>query len=171
MEIVVNDTNILIDLYNAGLLSYCKLLTLEFRTLDLILNEIEHKDQRNAVQQMIDEGSLGVYSLSESQMESVVSLYADYQNICNLSFVDVSVMTYAKENCFRLLTGDKKLRERAKLENVDVSGILFVIDMFINEAILDKGELIVALERLLQSYVRLPRKLIHERLLKLKSSP
>lgn len=50
MEIVVNDTNILIDLYNAGLLSYCKLLTLEFRTLDLILNEIEHKDQRNAVQ-------------------------------------------------------------------------------------------------------------------------
>ena len=103
MEIVVNDTNILIDLYNAGLLSYCKLLTLEFRTLDLILNEIEHKDQRNAVQQMIDEGSLGVYSLSESQMESVVSLYADYQNICNLSFVDVSVMTYAKENCFDCL--------------------------------------------------------------------
>ena len=104
-------------------------------------------------------------------MESVVSLYADYQNICNLSFVDVSVMTYAKENSFRRLTGDKKLRERAKLENVDVSGILFVIDMFINEAILDKGELIVALERLLQSNVRLPRKLIHERLLKLKSSP
>lgn len=29
MEIVVNDTNILIDLYNAGLLKYCQLLNLD----------------------------------------------------------------------------------------------------------------------------------------------
>lgn len=41
MEIVVNDTNILIDLYNAGLLPYCKKLNLDFRTLDVVINEIE----------------------------------------------------------------------------------------------------------------------------------
>lgn len=40
MEIVVNDTNILIDLYNAGLLGCCKQLNLDFRTLDLIMEEM-----------------------------------------------------------------------------------------------------------------------------------
>ena len=48
MEIVVNDTNILIDLFNAGLLPYCKQLNLEFRTLDLIMNEISVVEQREA---------------------------------------------------------------------------------------------------------------------------
>lgn len=45
MEIVVNDTNILIDLYNAGLLPYCKKLNLDFRTLDVVINEIENSEQ------------------------------------------------------------------------------------------------------------------------------
>lgn len=39
MEIVINDTNILIDLFNAGLLGYCRQLDIEFRTLDVIISE------------------------------------------------------------------------------------------------------------------------------------
>ena len=58
MEIVINDTNILIDLYNAGLLPYCKKLNLDFRTLDLVINEIEDSEQYAAVQSIIDEGTL-----------------------------------------------------------------------------------------------------------------
>lgn len=57
MEIVVNDTNIIIDIYNAGLLPYCKKLNLDFRTLDVIIEEIEPLDQRKAVQEIIDDGT------------------------------------------------------------------------------------------------------------------
>lgn len=53
MEIVINDTNILIDLYNAGLLPYCKKLNLDFRTLDLVINEIEDSEQYAAVQALL----------------------------------------------------------------------------------------------------------------------
>ena len=53
MEIIVNDTNILIDLYNAGLLPYCKRLDLDFRTLDVVLNEIEVREQLEAVEQLV----------------------------------------------------------------------------------------------------------------------
>lgn len=60
MEIVVNDTNIIIDIYNAGLLPYCKSLGLDFRTLDVIVEEIKPIDQRNAVQEIINEGTLKV---------------------------------------------------------------------------------------------------------------
>lgn len=164
MEIVVNDTNILIDLFNAGLLPYCKKLNLEFRTLDVVINEIEDTEQYFAIQSIIDEGTLTVYSLSGEQVRIVFQKVAEYQGICNLSVEDISVMVYAIDNDCRLLTGDKKLRDKATLENVKVSGILYLTDMLTQEAVIDNNEMASALERLLNSNNRLPKKLIKERI-------
>lgn len=164
MEIVVNDTNILIDLFNAGLLPYCKKLDLEFRTLDVIINEIEDTEQYAAVQSIIDEGTLSVYSLSGEQVGNVFRKVAEYQGICNLSVEDISVMVYAIDNDCRLLTGDKKLKEKATLENVKVSGILYLTDMLTHEAVIGNNEMATALERLLCLNNRLPKKLIKERI-------
>lgn len=58
MEIVVNDTNILIDLYYADLLDYCTQLDLEFRTLDLVVEEISIREQREAIDRMIAQGTV-----------------------------------------------------------------------------------------------------------------
>ncbi len=164
MEIVVNDTNILIDLFNAGLLPYCKKLNLEFRTLDVIINEIEDTEQYSAVQSIIDEGTLAVHSLSGKQVGTVFQKVAEYQGVCNLSVEDISVMVYAIDNDCRLLTGDKKLKDKATLENVKVSGILFLTDMLTQEAVISNDEMASALERLLNSNNRLPKKLIKERI-------
>lgn len=89
--------------------------------------------------------------------------------ICNLSVVDVSVMIYAKENNCKLLTGDKTLRNRAILENVDVSGILFLTDMMTEQGIVPKQIMIDAYSKLLESNTRTPRKLIQQRIDELKS--
>ena len=164
MEIVVNDTNILIDLFNAGLLPYCKKLNLEFRTLDVIINEIEDTEQYSAVQSIIDEGTLAVHSLSGKQVGTVFQKVAEYQGVCNLSVEDISVMVYAIDNDCRLLTGDKKLKDKATLENVKVSGILFLTDMLTQEAVISNDEMASALERLFNSNNRLPKKLIKERI-------
>ena len=164
MEIVVNDTNILIDLFNAGLLPYCKKLNLEFRTLDVIINEIEDTEQYSAVQSIIDEGTLAVHSLSGKQVGTVFQKVAEYQGVCNLSVEDISVMVYAIDNDCRLLTGDKKLKDKATLENVKVSGIWFLTDMLTQEAVISNDEMASALERLLNSNNRLPKKLIKERI-------
>ena len=168
MEIVVNDTNILIDLYNAGLLPYCKNLNLDFRTLDVVINEIEDSEQYSAVQSIIDEGALSVYSLSGEQVRTVFQKVAAYNGVCNLSVEDISVMVYAIDNNCRLLTGDKRLKDKATLENVKVSGILFLTDMLTKESVVDCGEMITALEHLLNSNDRLPKKLIKERIETLK---
>lgn len=168
MEIVVNDTNILIDLCHAGLLQYCKKLPLEFRTLDVVIHEIEIDEQRQAVQRMIDEGTLKVYSLLGEQMVTVFQKVAEYQGQCNLSVEDISVMVYAIDNNCRLLTGDKTLKTKATLENVNVSGILFLTDMLTQENIISNEEMITALKRLLHSNNRLPKRLINERIEKLK---
>lgn len=168
MEVVVNDTNILIDLFNAGLLPYCKKLNLSFRTLDVVINEIETPEQHAAVQQIIDEGTLSVHSLSSKQMVDVFRRVAEYHGVCNLSVEDISVMVYAIDNDCRLLTGDKKLREKATLENVKVSGIIYLTDMLIEKAVISNNEMALALERLLATNNRLPKKLIKERIESLK---
>lgn len=168
MEIVVNDTNILIDLYNSGLLPYCKRLNLEFRTLDVVMNEIEVPDQQKAIQSIIDDGTLTVFPLSGAQIGTVLQKVAEYQGACNLSVVDISVMVYAIENNCRLLTGDKKLKEKAILENVNVSGILFLTDMLMTDSSISNAEMITALEKLLSSNNRLPKNKIKERINTLK---
>lgn len=164
MEIVVNDTNILIDLFNAGLLSYCKQLDIEFRTLDVVINEIKVAEQFEAIQKIIEDGTLKVYSLSGKQIAEVFEKVAEYQGVCNLSAEDISVMVYVLDNKFRLLTGDKTLRTKASLENIKVSGVLYLIDEMINDSIVDNKDMISALNRLLESNNRLPTKLIKERI-------
>lgn len=150
----------MIDLYNAGLLPYCKKLNLDFRTLDVVINEIEESEQYSAVQSIIDEGTLSVYSLSGEQVGTVFQKVAEYNGVCNLSVEDISVMVYAIDNNCRLLTGDKTLKDKSTLENVKISVILFLTDMLTRESIVDGEKMITALEHLLNSNDRLPKKLI-----------
>lgn len=164
MEIVVNDTNILIDLYNAGLLPYCKELDLDFRTLDVVIGEIEDQKQMDAVEQLVDNGTLRVDSLSANQVERVFQMIREYEGNCNLSPEDISVMVYAKDNNCRLLTGDKTLKAKAAIENIQVSGVLYLTDLLTNARVLSYAAMVEALELLLSSNSRLPHKLIEERI-------
>lgn len=164
MEIVINDTNILIDLFNAGLLEYCKRLNIEFRTLDVVMEEITVEEQKNAINRLVDDGTLTVCTLTGEQVATVFKKIEFYAKNCNLSPEDISVMVYAIDNNCRLLTGDKALRDKATLENVTVSGILYLTDMLSSNGIIPPIEMIHALEQLLMSNGRLPKKLIRERI-------
>lgn len=164
MEIVINDTNILIDLYNAGLLPFCRKLQLDFRTLDVVMAEIEVEEQLEAVQALVEDGTLTVYSLSGEQVGKVYQKIAMYQGVCNLSPEDIPVMVYAIDNDCRLLTGDKKLRDKAMMENIKVSGVLYITDLLTKEGMIEKEEMAIALDRLLKSNNRLPKRLIKERI-------
>ena len=168
MEIVVNDTNILIDLAKADLLRLCPLMSLEFHTLDVIVEEVEDYEQRRAVNELVAEGTLKVRSLSGKQMMTVMEKVEAYEGKCNLSPEDISVLVYAKENDFRLLTGDKTLRTKAIDDGVTVSGILYLTDRMLDDNLVTAEEMISILQRLLTVNKRLPKKSIEERIKELK---
>ena len=170
MEIVVNDTNILIDLAKADLLRLCPLMSLEFHTLDVIVEEVEDYEQRRAVDELVAEGTLKVRSLSGKQMMTVMEKVEAYEGKCNLSPEDISVLVYAKENDFRLLTGDKTLRTKAIDDGVRVSGILYLTDRMVEENLVSAEEMISILKRLLTVNKRLPKRSIEERIEELKCS-
>lgn len=169
MEIVVNDTNVLIDLYEADLLKFCSQLQLEFHTLDVIVEEVTETSQREAVDSLVKEGTLKVHSLSGLLMLSVMEKVEEYRGACNLSPEDISVMLYAKENDFRLLTGDKTLRAKAILENVKVSGVLYLTDMMVENGIVEPLAMADALEKMIASNKRLPIKMICDKISELRS--
>lgn len=164
MEIVINDTNILIDLYNADLLGYCRQLNIEFRTLDVIMEEITVEEQKESINRLIADGTLKVCALTGEQVATVYEKIRLYNGVCNLSAEDISVMVYAIDNKCRLLTGDKTLREKAILENVKVSGIFYLTDKLSIDGIIPPLEMIHALELLLETNGRLPKKQIRERI-------
>ena len=168
MEIVVNDTNILIDLAKADLLRLCPLMSLEFHTLDVIVEEVEDYEQRRAVDELVAEGTLKVRSLSGKQMMTVMEKVEAYEGKCNLSAEDISVLVYAKENGFRLLTGDKTLRTKAIDDGVTVSGILYLTDRMLDDNLVTAEEMISILQRLLSVNKRLPKRIIEERIDELK---
>ena len=168
MEIVVNDTNILIDLAKADLLRLCPLMSLEFHTLDVIVEEVEDDEQRRAVNVLVAEGTLKVRSLSGKQMMTVMEKVEAYEGKCNLSAEDISVLVYAKENGFRLLTGDKTLRTKAIDDGVTVSGILYLTDRMLDDKLVTAEEMISILQRLLTVNKRLPKKTIEDRIEELK---
>lgn len=63
MDIVVNDTNIFIDLYSVGLIDAFFNLPFEVHTVDFVVNEIEDEQQSLLVNQLIDNGRLTVIPL------------------------------------------------------------------------------------------------------------
>ena len=168
MEVVVTDTNILIDLFEADLLKFCKLMSLDFHTLDVVIEEVENDSQRKAINVLIADGTLKVKSLSGRQMVTVMDKVEEYAGVCNLSPEDISVMVYAKENNYRLLTGDKTLRTKAIQENVTVSGVLFLTDNMVADVVVEPLIMANALEQMILANKRLPHTLIRERIAELR---
>lgn len=164
----MNDTNILIDLAKADLLRFCPLMSLEFHTLDVIINEVENEEQRSAVDALIDDGTLKVQSLSGRQMETVMDMILECNGKCNLSPQDISVLVYAKEHGYRLITGDKTLKTKAITENVTVSGIFYLTNKMLENGIVSKIEMIQILQTLMEVNKRLPKKVIVEMIEELK---
>lgn len=165
-KIVINDTNILIDLYNTGLIKHCHRLPLEMRTLDYVIEEVIEPDQKEAMQALVNEGTLTVAPLSPEDNEETYRLFVSNMTQSNLSVLDYAVIVYARRHVCTILTGDRKMRIYAEAEGLEVSGIFYLVDLFVNEGIVSYDEMVTHLRLLALSNVRLPRFAIDERIRK-----
>ena len=82
MEIVVNDTNIFIDLYSVGLIDDFFSLPIEVHTVDFIVNEIENEQQLMLINQFVNDGRLKVHSLTGRELAEVVELQSNAGGKC-----------------------------------------------------------------------------------------
>ena len=75
MDIVVNDTNILIDMHTAGLLDYIRMSKVKFHTVDLVVDELRRSSyKRPLIEELINEGMLYVSKASSEEMAEILEL-------------------------------------------------------------------------------------------------
>lgn len=137
MDIIVEDTNIIIDLFNTGLIRYCHEMKMEFHTTAYVVREIEHPDQKAFIIGYIKNGLLKVDSFEGEDYALLVNTMYSFNGKNNLTDADCSVMLLAERLKCRLLTADQKLANQARLRGIEVNGFLWLTEQMVERGIVD----------------------------------
>lgn len=164
MEIIVNDTNIFIDLHSIGLLSALCDLPYDVRTVDFVVNEIRDQAQAESLATLVGEGKIKIESFNIDELAEIIEEHSAISG--NLSVPDCSVCYYARKHSATLLTGDRQLRRYAEDNNVTVRGVLFIFDELVAQNIIDARIAAQKLRELTNINVRLPKSEIEKRIKK-----
>lgn len=163
-KIVVNDTNVFIDLYNIDLLEEFFRLPWEIHTTDFVISELRKEKQKYSIKQFVKEGKLRIDSFGPEQLNEILDLQKQFESKTNVSLTDCSVWYYAKTKNCPLLTGDRKLKSSSQKDGVEVHGIIYVFDSLLSEGILSHEVTTLKLKELQALNPRLPQKVIKDRL-------
>lgn len=165
MEVIaVSDTNIFIDLIEIGLLDEFFALPWEIHTTDMIIHELKVIAQKKRVKDYQTRGILRVKGYDTKEMLTLTKFHTLQRETTKVSIQDCSVWLYAMDNNFTLLTGDAGLRNAAARMNVDVHGILYVVDKLVDYKLLSKADATEKLRALKYSNPRLPLSEIEKRI-------
>lgn len=163
-KIVVNDTNVFIDLHEVGLLDKFFLLPWEIHTTDFVMYELLREGQKDAVSRFEQDGLLHIATFDIKEIQAINKLFKQFDARTNVSITDCSVWYYARENNFTLLTGDRKLRKSAVGDGVEVRGIIYVFDELVESCIISPQIASEKLVMLRDINPRLPKDEIEKRL-------
>jgi len=158
VRIIVNDTNILIDLANLNLLDYFLKLEFEFHTNDFIINELTDTEQKEKIEKIINDKQLIVAETKSEEYTAIIELQTK-----NLSFEDCSIWYYAQKVNGILLTGDARLRKTVEKSGIEVRGILFIFDKLVECNIIDTHTAVEKLKELISFNHRLPKTEVEKR--------
>ncbi len=153
MVVVVNDTSVLIDLADMGLIEVLPALNWELQTSDLIIEELAGDAGFQQIEKLIAAGHLHVASFVSDDMSVVAEMSGEYGS---LSIEDCSVWYMAKERDAILLTADRQLRKIAQSDGIEVHGTLYVVEQFVLEGTITANRAIQALSTLKASNQRAP---------------
>jgi rRNA-processing protein FCF1 len=160
MQIVVNDTNLFIDLIHAELIDVFFQLPFEVHTTDFVVGEIEEPEQEDIINHLIETSRLFVARYTFNEVEEIMSLQ---EAVNRLSIPDCSVWHYSKKHNYTLLTGDNLLRRTALKDQVVVRGLLYIFDELIRLELITPAVAYIKLRFLLETGTRLPKEACDER--------
>lgn len=163
-KIVVNDTNVFIDLYEVGLLEDFFSLPWEVHTTDFVMLELQREGQHEKVARYKADKRLVVPVFEAKELLEIGNMYQQYLNRTNLSLTDCSVWYYAKVNKYILLTGDRKLRTASTYDGVEVHGVIYVFDCLVEYDVISRQIAVEKLQQLFRINPRLPKDEVEKRI-------
>ena len=170
MILIVEDTNIIIDLFNTGLLHFCKQMDIDFHTSDFVVKEITRPDQLSMVKGLISNRELSMDVLNMDEMLQLANLEEECRRTNNLTTADCSVVLLAEKLGCRLLTADQKLVHFAQSRGLEASGLLWLTDEMVTKGIVRPKDMIEYLDRYLETNKRAPEKEVSKRIAQYKNT-
>lgn len=167
MKILVNDTNIFIDLHSVGLLEEMCRLPYEIHTVDFVVAEIADADQRRIFDELVAQGGIFIDGFTADEVIEIVEEHSSVSG--NLSIPDCSLCYFARKHNVPMLTGDRRLRRYAEEQSIEVHGILFIFDELVRHDIISTSMAADRLEELFAINARLPKTEIRNRINRWKS--
>jgi len=160
-QIVIQDSSVLIDLFNGHLLDDYLHLKFETVTTDFVVEEIRKESPHIAV--WLKKHA----KITKYDADDLAQLLARKQaESSGLSLPDVSVLYLAKDMNARLLTNDGRLRKSARRLNVEFSGVFMIMDSLFNNRITSGDNLGKALRLMLVKNAWLPAEECNKRFVK-----
>lgn len=170
MRIIVEDTNIIIDLFNVGLLQFCKKMDIVFHTTEFVIKEIKRPEQRSTLKGLISNEELKMVVFNIEEMLQLANLEEECRSTNNLSTADCSVVLLAERLGCRLLTADQKLVHFAQSRGLETSGFLWLTDKMVEKGIVSPKDMVEYLNRYLETNKRAPEKEVNKRIAQYKNT-
>jgi len=154
VRVIVNDASVLIDIHKAGILQVYS--RAEFT---LVLPDVVQKELRDMSDVNFEKLGFEIASLEGPDVLKVKSILDKHSGI---SIPDTFALIVAEKLTDSiLLTGDRRLRNIAVTRNVEVHGVLWILDQLFEQGLLT-ARVVLDVVRLFSEdpAVRLPAKLL-----------
>jgi predicted nucleic acid-binding protein len=153
MVLAITDANIFIDLIHLNLLPHFFQLNLEFHSTIEVYNQLLD-EQAIQLDFYINTKKLKLHSSTEQEILEINGMRFHQ----GLELADRTVFYHAKRLNSIVLSGDNLLRKFCLSQQLDVRGIIWLFDEFLDQDVLEASALVIKMERLLDINARLPRK-------------
>ena len=151
-HIAITDANVFIDLIEIDTLHLLFELPYKIHTTTFVIDELIDI-QKEQVVKYINNNLLNVRGFDSAQVDDLQQVSTHYRK---LSETDVSVLVYAREINGTLLTSDNPLRKAAQKMNLNVHGMLWLLDEWVNHGLLSPTKATTHLIYLMSVNMRLP---------------
>ncbi|MEX0680808.1 MAG: hypothetical protein WD097_05455 [Balneolales bacterium] len=152
MKVVVKDANILIDFANGSLFTHWFRLGYETWSTDMVLSQVQDEEQWKKVEPHVHSGALNIHSTTEEFYQEILA----EPSLNRLGPEDTSALLLARELDGMLLTGDRQLRKQGEIQGIEVHGVLWVLEKFVQKNILRSIEAAEKLVKIIEEGALLP---------------
>lgn len=156
MKLHINDANILMDIVKLDLTASFLALEFELYTTDFVFAEMEPEQQEQLLSDIL-------IKIGANQ-EDMTAIFELSEQHAGLSYEDCSTWYFAQKMDGILVTGDGKLRTKARASGVEVRGMIYIIEQIKAQGLLPIADCIEKLSLLKELNDRLPMNEIENRI-------
>jgi len=147
--ILINDTNIWIDLKHVNLVEEVFKLPFEIGVPDILFNE-ELMDRDG---ELLLKNNLNIIEMTPEELLETGELL---NSTTGVSFNDLTTLVISANRNYTLVTGDGNLRKIALSKNVNLRGSIWILDQLVENNIISKPRGVKACKDFLSGGRRLP---------------